>query len=671
MEMQMLFPKEMSEIELIVPSKDLVAVAKVLSGRGVFHQVDSTYLGLENLGPNTWQEKAGSLSTMERRIQSIMQSLNLMEEYPADAEIGSMVELEAIRPAVERIEEEVKAASDQLSAENKKLELLESQLRQIEPIADVKVSVGSLGKSSFMHSILGVIPAANVSRLRTSLVRVPHVFFTLREDPQKPVVWILGSKSNMDVLERAAKSAYLNPLNLPEEFSGTPEQITEMLKNEIEATKKKIAELGANLVNLAGAYKNELQDKLWNVHISRIMADAIVRFGQLRHTYVVVGWVPTSALEDLISRLKLASKEILIETMATSRTGHHSNVPVALSENKWLKPIQLLVGTYGHPSYGELDPTLLMAFTFPFLYGAMFGDLGQGVVLLVLGILMHKKIFMGAMQSLGLLIAYCGASAAFFGYLYGSIFGFEGHLIEEYLHFHFEPTWFSPMADILGILSIAIDAGIIILLFSFLLGMFNSYRAKDWAHFLFGHTGITTFIFYICFLAMLGAFLGDTALAPSVAVAINSLALPFTTLLAVFGVAVMFGGFLRNMVEGHTLIEGRGVGGFAMFLIQSLMDLIETVISMLSNTLSFIRVGAFAVAHGGLSLAIFSLAGHEADLGFWITIVLGNIFIIGFEGLIVGIQTMRLHYYEILGKFFHGGGMQFEPLKLTPSKEEA
>jgi V/A-type H+-transporting ATPase subunit I len=133
----------------------------------------------------------------------------------------------------------------------------------------------------------------------------------------------------------------------------------------------------------------------------------------------------------------------------------------------------------------------------------------------------------------------------------------------------------------------------------------------------------------------------------------------------------MFSGFFRNMVEGHTLIEGKGMGGLAMFLVTSFMDLFETTISMLSNTLSFVRVGAFAVAHGGLSLAIFSLAGEEPTVGFWITILLGNIFIIGFEGLIVYIQTMRLHYYEILGKFFHGGGMQFEPLKLNPSQEEA
>lgn len=667
----MLFPKQMSEVELIVPSKDLVAVTRALSGYGVFHQVDSANLGLEGLGQNTWQETAGAYSTLERRIQTIMQNVGLAEEYPAKPGIDTMVDLDATRPLVDRIDEDVKGVSDQLSGEKKRLELLESQLRQLEPIADVDVEVGALSKSSFMHSILGVVPAANITRLKTSLLRVPHVFFTLREDPQKPVVWILGQKSNSDVLERAAKSAYLNPLNLPEEFNGTPEQITGMLRREIESSKQKISGLEADLARLGASHKNELQRLLWDVHISRVMADAIVRFGQLRHTYVVVGWVPTEDLGDLTARLKEASREILIETMATSRSGHHSNIPVALTNNKWLKPIQDLVTTFGRPSYGELDPTLLIAMTFPILYGAMFGDLGQGLILILVGILAHNRIFMKGLQSIGLLLVYCGFFASIFGFLYGSIFGFEGHLIEEYLHFHFEPMWMSPLENILTILAFAIDAGIIILLFGYLLGLFNNIRSRDWAHFWFGHTGVVALIFYVCFLALLGGFLGDTAIAPKVAVAINSLPLPFPLLAGVFGVLVMFSGFFRNMVEGHTLIEGKGIGGFAMFLVQSFMDLFETGISMLSNTLSFVRVGAFAVAHGGLSLAIFSLAGEEPTIGFWITILIGNIFIIGFEGLIVYIQTMRLHYYEILGKFFHGGGMQFEPLKLNPSKEDA
>ena len=666
----MFFPREMTEVELIVPSKDLLAVAKVLSGHGVFHQVDSTYLGLENLGPNTWQEQAANYSALERRIQTILQTLNLTEDYRGSTDFDTLVDLEAVRPAVERIEDEVKGTNEELSGERKRLEQLESQLHQLEPIAEVDVEVGGLRNSNFLHSTLGVIPAANVSRLETSLSRVPHAFFTLREDSQKPVVWLLGPRSNADVIDRAVKSAYLNPLTLPEEFSGTPAQITASIRKAIEASRGKIAELEARLRKLAQTHQKELRDLLWDVHVSRMMADAIVRFGQLRHTYVVVGWVPTQNLENLTTRLKQASPEVLIEAIPTERSGHHSNVPVALTNNRWLRPIQMLVTTYGRPSYGELDPTWLMALTFPLLFGAMFGDLGQGLVLLILGLLIDRGVILKAMSSLGLLIAYCGASAAIFGFLYGSIFGFEGHLIDEYLGFHFEPPWLSPIHEILPVLSLAIDAGIVILLLSFLLGMFNNIRARDWPHLVFGHTGIVMFIFYLAFLALLGSFLGTTAIAPQVAVAIASLPIPWTLIAIVFGLGVMFSGALRNWMEGHRPMEGSGVGGCMMFFVQSFMDLFESVISLLSNTLSFVRVGAFAVAHGGLSLAIFALAGEEADLGFWITLLLGNIFIIGFEGLIVGIQTMRLHYYEILGKFFHGGGMRFEPLTLTPRKED-
>lgn len=666
----MFFPREMTEVELIVPSKDLVSVAKELSGHGVFHQVDSTYLGLENLGPNTWQERAAGFSTMERRIQTILQTLNLSDNYSGSTDFDNLVDLDAIRPRVDQIEEEVKGTNDQLNAEKKRLEQLESQLRQLEPIADVNVEVGALRNSHFLHSILGVIPAANVSRLETSLSRVPHVFFTLRDESQKPVVWLLGPRSNADIIDRAAKSAYLDPLSLPEEFSGTPAQITESIRRAIDTSKQKITDLTSRLDGLAKTHQKELHELLWDVHVSRMMADAIVRFGQLRHTYVVVGWVPTENLESLRTRLKQASPEILIETIPTERSGHNANVPVALTTNRWLRPIQMLVTTYGRPSYGELDPTWLLALTFPLLFGAMFGDLGQGLVLLLAGILIDRGIILKGMQSLGLLIAYCGASATIFGFLYGSIFLFEGHLIEEYLGFHFEAPWISPINEILPVLSLAIDAGIVILLLSFLLGMFNNIRARDWPHLVFGHTGIVVFIFFITFLALLGSFLGRTAIAPKVAVGLASLPLPWTLLAVVFGILVMFSGALRNWMEGHRPIEGSGVGGFLMFLVQSFMDLFETVISLLSNTLSFVRVGAFAVAHGGLSLAILSLAGEEPDLGFWLTIIIGNLFIIGFEGLIVGIQTMRLHYYEILGKFFHGGGMRFEPLTLTPRKED-
>ena len=133
----------------------------------------------------------------------------------------------------------------------------------------------------------------------------------------------------------------------------------------------------------------------------------------------------------------------------------------------------------------------------------------------------------------------------------------------------------------------------------------------------------------------------------------------------------MFSEVLIHLVEGHRpLIDG----GFGTYLIQAGVELFEVVISFLSNTLSYVRVGAFAVAHGGLSAAIFILAelaaGGLGAFGYWLVVIIGNLFIVGFEGLIVGIQTMRLSYYEFFGKFFTGGGMRFEPLALTPAKEE-
>ncbi|HEX5837016.1 MAG TPA: V-type ATPase 116kDa subunit family protein [Anaerolineales bacterium] len=671
----MLFPREMSELELIVPSKDLLAVTKVLSGYGVFHQTDSNYPGVASGSANTWQETAGQYSSLERRIQTVMQSLNIDEGQPPSADYEAMVDVDKLRASVEQIEGQVRSTSDELSEHRKRLEQLETILRQLEPVEDVDIDISSLRDSRYMYSVLGLMPSSNLDRLQTSLARVPHVFLTLRNDPGRPVVWLAGPKSNSDVLERAARSAYLDPLQLPTDYQGTPGDILKSIRNTIESTQRRIGELQEDLNRLGRERQKELRDLLWQAHTSRVLSDAIVRYGQLKHTYVVTGWVPTDSLEELTRRLRQASPEILIENLPTSRTSHNSNVPVALFSNRYLRPFQMLVNTYARPRYGEIDPSILIAITFPVLYGAMFGDLGQGLVLFTAGLLMHNKVIMKGMSGLGLLIAYCGFFAAVFGVLYGSFFGFEGEHFSETFGFEFTPLWLSPIHDILRVLGLAIDVGIVLLIIGYLLGIYGHWRARDWGHMVFGHNGLVAFLFYLCFLALLGNFLGSTPIAPQVAVAIGSLPLPFPLLALVFGLMIMFSEVLIHWMEGHRpLIEGRGIGGFIMYLVQAFMDWFEVVISQLSNTLSYVRVGAFAVAHGGLSLAFFRLAelvgGGEHGLGYWIMLIIGNIFFITLEALIVGIQTMRLHYYEFLGKFFTGGGLRFEPLAVTPAKEE-
>lgn len=653
----MFFPKAMTEIEMIVPSRDLVTVTKILSGHGVFHQADSSYSYPSSASgsdsPNLWQERAAEFAALERRIQTIMQTLGVEEGRPPTTDSDPVIEVEAVRSIVEGIEAEAKKTSDQLVEEKKRLEQFDGNLRQLEPISDVDFDISSLRNSRYLFSMLGLIPAANVDRLQTSLARVPYVFMTLRSDPQKPIVWLTGTQSNADVIERAARSAYLDPLTLPEGYEGTPAQIIKSLNEMAAGTQANISKLNAELGRLADVHGEQLRSLLWKVHESRILADAIVRFGRLRYTYVVVGWVPSDDLEELSQRIKLVSKETLIETLPTNRHGTNRDVPVALEHSKFLRPFQMLVTTYARPRYGELDPTWLIALTFPLLFGAMFGDVGHGLLLAGLGALIssRKVKALRGLAGLGGLITICGLVAAVFGFLYGSLFGYEDILPALWLH---------PLENILEILMVAIGAGIILLTLGFLIGIFNAWISRDWGRLFFDHNGLAGFVLYWSLLGLLGSALGKLPVSPMV----------FIILAAVSGLMIMFSEVLKHLVEGHRpLVEG-GLGTYA---IQAPVELFETVISFLSNSLSYVRVGAFAVAHGGLSAAIFILAGlfgSKYGIGYWVVVVLGNLFIVGFEGLIVGIQTMRLSYYEFFSKFFTGGGMRFEPLRLTPPEEE-
>ena len=652
----MLFPQEMTEIEMIVPSRDLLAVTKILSGHGIFHQGESGYTSPDGNSDknNTWQESAVAYAGLERRIQTLMQTLAVEEGLPPKTDFESLSELDTVRPQVDTIEQDVKKITEQLTADNKQSEQLDSTLRQLEAVADIDLDISSLHDQRYVYSKLGTIPAANVERLQSSLVRVPFVFTVLRQDPHKPVVWLAGAQSNAEVLERAARSAYLDPLSLPDSYEGTPAEIIKQLHTNIKNTQENIVELKKSLAQLSKTNRQQLQKLLWDVRASRLLTDAIVHFGRLRYTYMIVGWVPTSHLDGVMQRVKQASKETLVETFSMKRAGESKYVPVSLQNSKLFQPFEMLVTTYATPRYGEIDPTLLIAITFPILFGAMFGDVGQGLVLAGLGwLLTSRKVkALRSMASLGGLITICGLAAMVFGFLYGSIFGFENVL---------PALWMRPIENIMTILIIAIVGGLILLSLGFLLSIYNSYIARDWGKLLLDHNGVAGLVLYWSLLGLVGgAFLK---------IPIPSIVFVITAIIG--AVIVMFSEALKHLMEGyHPIIEG-GIGTYA---IQAFFELFETVIGMLSNSLSYVRVGAFAVAHGGLSAAIFILAdlarGGLGVLGYILVVIIGNVIILALEGLIVGIQTMRLSYYELFSKFFTGGGARYEPLNLYPTKSE-
>jgi len=645
----MFFPEAMTETELIIPEKDLLPVTKVLAGQGIFHQVDASYMSSKDDSEAvvSWREHAAEYAALERQLVFTMQALNVEEGTPSKAEDNAMIEIEEVRPLVGQIEEDVKAANNQLTTWQKDLERLQNYIKELEPISDVDLDVSVLRNPRYIHSTLGSMPAANLDRLETSLSRIPYVLLILRKEQENAIVWLTGAQFNADILERAARSAYLNPLVLAEKFEGAPSDIIKSLNGEIEKTQKEIEKQKGKINQLREAHEQQLQKLLWRVRASRLLADAMARYGKLHYTYLIVGWVPSSRIETLTQQLKQVSQNILIEATPSAQRGSgNQTIPVALRNPGLLGSFQMLVTTYARPRYEEIDPTLLITLTFPLLFGAMFGDVGHGLLLALFGGLLASRrvASLRSMAGLGPIIAVCGLVATAFGFLYGSIFGLEDII---------PALWIRPMENITQILGIAIGAGIVILSLGFFLNLFNAARAQAWGRFVFDPNGLAGLSL---FWSLLG--LAASALLPDFPVPTSV----FVVIAVIAGLAVMFSEVFIHMMEGHRpLFEG----GLGIYAIQAIVELFEKLISFLSNSLSYVRVGAFAVAHVGLSAVIYilaNLASPSHGFGYWLVAIIGNLFIVGFEGLIVGIQTMRLEYYEFFSKFFMGGGAPYEPL---------
>ncbi len=653
----MIFPQSMTQVRLIIPGKDLMDVTRELARSGVFHQVEEELPGAEKrtaTSMNTWAERAAAYANLERRILGIMQVLHIT---PGSSHAGNpvaVVDIDQLQPQVDEIDGEVKRFRDEINAEQKRIETLQEIVTQLEPIAQVDIDLVALRKPEYLYSIIGSMPVANIDRLQESLARIPFVFVPIRQDNQRAVVYLAGQKRNAEIVDRAARSAYLNPLSIPEEYQGAPEQILRALQRDIKAIQGEIAKQNQALEQIRLNRSNQLQMLLQKARTSRILTEAIGRYGKSRYTYLIAGWVPTREAVGFADQMKQVSPGILIETNAFRRGVSEQDVPVSLKNPGILRSFQGFVLNYANPRYNEIDPTILIGLTFPILFGVMFGDVGQGIILALLGALLSSRRIkaLRGMAGLGGVILACGVVAAIVGFLYGSVFGFEDILPAIVFH---------PINNILATMALAIGLGAVVLSIGFLINILNSLVIRDWGKFLFDPHGIAGLLLYWSLAGV------------AVEVISGKHPIPYGVfgLLALLGgVGVMFSEALEELVNHHKIAFE---GGLGMYVVQSFFELFEVLISLLSNSVSFVRLGAFAVAHGGLTAVFFILGqlispGH--GLGYGVVLIIGNLFIIGFEGLIVGIQTMRLEYYEFFSKFFAGGGTRYEPLTLEPKGNE-
>ncbi|MEA3376471.1 MAG: V-type ATPase 116kDa subunit family protein [Chloroflexota bacterium] len=634
----------------MIPESVVIPVTEALAASHVFHPLSGNLPLSEQIPPGgeNWHEQAAKFAALERRVMAIMEALDASEGAPP-AETPHLIQPDVAEIDVENLEQRVQEPVRELEAEQQRLDRLQSYLSQVRTIADVDVELEAMRNLRYLFATMGTIPTVNVERLRSSLEVVPSVLVVLDQENHLATVALFGTKRDAEILRRAARSAYLNPLDLPDTYRGTPAEVIKALQAGIERTRRRIRENQATIRRLHEARIDHLRHLLWRVRASRKLVETIARYDRLHYGYVVRGWVPAADMSTLLQKVEAVSEDVTIGTTMPDRH-EPGETPAALHNPPLLRPFQTLVTNYGYPSYSETDPTLVTALTFSLLFGVMFGDVGHGLLLALAGLLLASRRWrpLRALSALGPLLITCGALATVFGFLYGSIFGFEQVI---------QPLWMRPVEGIQNILLTAVGAGAIFLSLGMVINMINAALSRHWGRLLFDHNGFAGLLFYWSLIGLV---------APRFARDISIPSGPLAVLLVVSGLALIFDEMLENLIEGHRPLVEEDT---ASSLIQGVFTLFETAISLMSNTLSFVRIGAFAVAHGALGLVVLILAnraGPSQGLGYWIVLTLGNLFVIGFEGLIVAIQTLRLEYYEFFGKFFSGGGVRYDPLSLVP-----
>ena len=320
--------------------------------------------------------------------------------------------------------------------------------------------------------------------------------------------------------------------------------------------------------------------------------------------------------------------------------------PTKLKNPKIFKPFEMYIKMYGLPDYHEIDPTIFVALTYSFIFGIMFGDVGQGLLLAVGGFLLYKLKKM----DLAAIIGTAGIFSTFFGFMFGSIFGFEDIIDAVWLRPSEAMTLVPGLGNMNTVFVAAIVFGMFLILITMIFHIINAVKVKNVEGIWFDQNSVCGLVFYGALTLCALLYLTGNALPATIVLAVMFL-VPL--------VIIMLKEPITRLAEKKTpAIEGSK----PMFFVQSFFELFEIMLSFLSNTLSFVRIGAFAVSHAAMMGVVLMLAGAESGGNInWLIIVLGNAFVCAMEGLIVGIQVLRLEYYEMFSRFYKGSGKEFRP----------
>jgi V/A-type H+-transporting ATPase subunit I len=560
----------------------------------------------------------------------------------------------------------------------KELEEYRNALDAIGSASKLKLDLSGLRSLKTFFAEIFIVNSKDIKEIQNSLSDL--IVHPIKLDNEKSSITVIGSQEDSEKIMKVLRSFNVHPIQIPTDLPQNPSSAYDMSQKTTKELEKKYAEITKKIEKL----KVALLPKLLSLYESSKSAKDILEVtrkpGGTKNFAVIQGYIPDS----MEKRFKALTDSYISVTEPVKLDKDSTNqLPSLLVNNRYAKTFEVITETQGLPNYGEVDPTPIIAFVWPVFYGIMFGDLGHGLLLFGLGMYLRYR-GIGNLKTWATLLAASGAAASIAGLGTGEMFGF--HIDEiAILAPLFEPL--GPLVgalnvseltfdQVIKILKVSVAIGIIHILMALFLRLRNDILEKN-KLVIFTHD-IPSIIQFLAVVALILAAIGsgyDIIGMFGVTGVIHNEPVPWLTFLfgdwvtvdlvakatppiifATVGVMIWGGKKEQELAAKHGHDEGGGLMGIVIEVI------LVRIIEVLSNVISYTRIGIMLLVHAALLVTVNQ--SYESGGGLAVLIG-GNIGIMLIEGLIVYIQTIRLHLYEWFPKWYRGEGVGFN--KLIPN----
>jgi len=530
-----------------------------------------------------------------------------------------------------------------------RIEELKVKKSVLEPFASLELDIKKVLAYKFMKVRFGRISIDYYHRLEKYLYdNLQGIFIEGTRSEHYVYGCYFVANEDAGKVDSVFKSLHFERIPIIDEYEGMPADALTAIQKELKtarAKRKKLKKQMTQLVNEQAAQIREAAKRLRELSNNFDVRKMAARMeGENKEEYYILcGWMGEKDVEKFLKESENDEKVFVV--VEEDHDKFFGEPPTKLKNPKFFKPFEMFIRMYGLPVEDEMDPTIFVALAYTFIFGVMFGDVGQGLCLFIGGGLLYKFKKM----DLAGIISIAGLFSTFFGFMFGSVFGFEDVIEAVWLHPAAAMTNLPFIGQLNTVFIVAVAFGMALNMLVMIFQIINAAKAKDTENLWFSHNGVAGLVFYGFLVLTIVLFMTGHKV-------------PGNILLAVFLggpiLVFLFKEPLTNIVEKK---RKKIKGGKVMFFVQGFFELFETMLSYFSNTLSYVRVGAFAVSHAAMMEVVLMLSGALDGNTNWAGIVLGNLVVCGMEGLIVGIQVLRLTYYEMFSRFYKGTGREFKP----------